>query len=98
MVVVLPEPLGPRKPVTCPTGTCRSSPASARTCPKFLRRPSISMAASVFMGRSLPPIVQIRQVVVEHRAIGEEAFGEKLEGGQDLVLPTRLDGRDELLG
>src|SRR5660397_70342 len=44
IVVVLPEPLGPRKPVTWPVGTERSSSRSARTDPKFLVRPSISTA------------------------------------------------------
>src|SRR5947209_19623070 len=46
MVVVLPEPLGPRKPKTEPAGTARSMPSTAATAPKRLVRPSVSMASS----------------------------------------------------
>src|SRR5438270_7614367 len=44
IVVVLPEPLGPRKPNTLPTGTARSMPSTAAISPKRLVRPRVSMA------------------------------------------------------
>ena len=39
MVVVLPEPLGPRKPKTEPRGTARSTPSTASWWPNRLLRP-----------------------------------------------------------
>src|SRR5580692_1536377 len=42
-VVVLPEPLGPRNPVTRPGWTRNSRWSTARTVPKCLVRPEISM-------------------------------------------------------
>ena len=39
MVVVLPEPLGPRKPKTEPLGTARSTPSTASWWPNRLLRP-----------------------------------------------------------
>ena len=49
MVVVFPEPFGPRKPCTSPRATLRSSPSRARTDPKVLTRPSTSIATSAAM-------------------------------------------------
>ena len=47
IVVVFPDPLGPRKPNTPPSGTVRSSPSIATVRPRLrrysLRSPSISM-------------------------------------------------------
>ena len=43
-VVVLPEPFGPSSENTVPTGTCRSSPSTARTSPKSFVSPCASMA------------------------------------------------------
>ena len=37
IVVVLPEPLGPRKPWTPPSGTFRSRPSTARCGPRRVR-------------------------------------------------------------
>src|ERR687893_692685 len=47
--VVLPAPLGPRKPKTLPGGTSRSRPRRACTRPKSFVRPRASIAA-VAMG------------------------------------------------
>src|SRR5664280_19838 len=43
-VVVLPDPLGPRKPVTRPSGTSKVRSSTARTGPKCLESPWTSMA------------------------------------------------------
>ena len=43
MVVVLPEPFGPRNPYVLPSGTARSMPSTAATLPKCLARPRVSM-------------------------------------------------------
>ena len=47
MVVVLPEPFGPRKPYTAPCGTSRSMPSTAAWSPNRLVRPTVAMAAEV---------------------------------------------------
>src|SRR3954471_3735096 len=51
MVVVLPEPLGPRKPCTPPRGTARSRPSTATTrrprCRNSLRSPVVSTTCSL---------------------------------------------------
>ena len=44
MVVVLPEPFGPRKPCTSPGCTTRSSPSSARVDPNVFTSPTIEIA------------------------------------------------------
>src|SRR4051794_29249253 len=54
MVVVLPAPLGPRKPCTSPAATSRSSPSSARVAPNVLTSRLTPMAlgpATVLPGR-----------------------------------------------
>lgn len=49
MVVVLPEPLGPRNPKTLPRGTVRSSPFTASWPPRYrLVRPCVSMTDGTF--------------------------------------------------
>ena len=47
MVVVLPEPLGPRNPKTEPLGTARSTLSTANWWPKRLLRPVVSILRSV---------------------------------------------------
>ncbi len=49
-VVVLPEPLGPRKPVTLPGATSNLRSSTARTGPKCLDSPRISMADAMSDG------------------------------------------------
>src|ERR1700689_1112185 len=44
MILVLPAPLGPRKPNAQPLGTCMSMPSSAMRSPKRLVKPLVSMA------------------------------------------------------
>src|SRR5262245_8076152 len=44
-IVVLPEPLGPRSPMTSPRFTVRQTPSTARRGPYHLVRPSATMAA-----------------------------------------------------
>ena len=53
MVVVLPEPLGPRKPKTLPRGTRRSIPSTARVPRYRLASPRVSITVSP--GDTLPP-------------------------------------------
>src|SRR3974390_1778053 len=45
IVVVLPDPLGPRKPNTLPAGTRRSIPAAASTDPKRFASDVVSIAS-----------------------------------------------------
>ena len=44
IVVVLPAPLGPRKPNTSPVATSKSTPRTAWTSSKFLTRPWTAIA------------------------------------------------------
>src|SRR5690348_12568136 len=46
MVVVLPEPLGPRKPYTSPASTSRSRPLRARVVPKLLTSPDTTIGGA----------------------------------------------------
>ena len=43
MVVVLPAPLGPKKPKIAPAGTEKEMPSTARKSPKLFVSPSTSM-------------------------------------------------------
>ena len=45
-VVVLPAPLGPRKPTTSPSSTLRSTPSTARTSVAFFPRPVWNVCTS----------------------------------------------------
>jgi len=47
MVVVLPDPLGPRNPKIWPRSTVTSMPSTAVKVPKVFRRPVTSMACSL---------------------------------------------------
>jgi uncharacterized linocin/CFP29 family protein len=47
MVVDLPAPFGPTKPVTCPGAAVNVMPSSATVVPYVLRRSSTSMVASM---------------------------------------------------
>ena len=49
-VVVLPEPFGPRKPVTRPGSTVNDRSSTARTGPKVLERPRISIGSPRVVG------------------------------------------------
>src|SRR5207253_2037528 len=60
-VVVLPAPLGPRRPSTVPGGTARSIPSRAGTSPNRLTRPEATMAACPGLGVS-PKETVIRPV------------------------------------
>jgi hypothetical protein len=61
MVVVLPAPLGPRKPKTSPTSTPKESPSRARREPYSFERSLVSTilmalpAPRTLRGRELPP-------------------------------------------
>jgi hypothetical protein len=53
MVVDLPAPLGPTKPVTCPGLTVNDIPSSATVDPKRLRRPVTSMVAALLISQQV---------------------------------------------
>ena len=56
MVVVFPEPFGPRNPYVLPAGTARSMPSTARRLPKCLAKPRVSTAIpAVSAGNGPPP-------------------------------------------
>src|ERR1041385_6922641 len=48
--VVLPAPLGPRKPKTSPRSTWRSRPLRATTLPYVLRRPCVASTVAIVAG------------------------------------------------
>ena len=52
IVVVLPEPFGPRNPNTLPAGTARFTPSSTLARPKRLDSPSVAMASGSTTGGS----------------------------------------------
>ena len=52
IVVVLPAPLGPRKPKTSPGGDLEATPRTASTSPKDLRRSSTSIAGAMAVRRA----------------------------------------------
>src|ERR1043165_4981685 len=51
MVVVFPEPFGPRKPQTSPSGTAISTSSTASLRPKRLVRPCTSIASDTAMSQ-----------------------------------------------
>ena len=53
-MVVLPDPLGPRKPVTRPAATSKLRSSTARTGPKCLDSPRTSMADGMSDGTRCP--------------------------------------------
>ena len=53
-VVVLPAPLGPRKPWTSPRSTCRSRPSRATVAPKRFTRPEMSITGAPSRGAGDP--------------------------------------------
>src|SRR3954463_12837686 len=65
-VVVLPAPLGPRKPVTDPGWTVKESPSTARTEPKVLLSPLTSTRTGSKRGAEpavlAPPSSSVRSV------------------------------------
>src|ERR1700685_2107205 len=53
-IVVLPDPLGPRSPKTCPVGTCSETPSRARNSPLLnVRTISVASTENSDMGQSL---------------------------------------------
>src|SRR5690606_2487691 len=93
IVVVLPAPLGPRKPNTSPGATSKSTPLTASTCPKLLRSPLTDTAGAL---RSL--VIRFLQIVLgedpEDRSPGvaQQPSGRRhLSGVRHLdQLPERL--------
>jgi hypothetical protein len=64
IVVLLPAPLGPRKPKTSPRATVRETPRTASISPYVLLRSSTSMAGDVeeFMARHDNTTVTVKLV------------------------------------
>ncbi|CKR47832.1 Uncharacterised protein [Mycobacterium tuberculosis] len=85
-VVDLPAPLGPRKPCTSPSRTVRSSPSSARTDPKCLVSPRISMGTWWLSADMCFSLLSFGQEGLVHGAVGQQAFGVDLQGRQHHVV------------
>src|SRR6202000_1830563 len=86
IVVDFPAPLGPRKPCTSPSCTVSSRPSSARTAPKFFVRPWISIGATrLLVGMGFSFLFGFSEEGLVHVAVGHQALGIKLEGGQHHV-------------
>ena len=109
IVVVFPEPFGPRKPNTPPSGTSRSSPAMATVAPcrYCLRRPS-SWITDISLGPSgvrtscpLPPALGARdatRAVPSHHALPvRRARGGRRPGGVGGRDHRGIRGLDVLL-
>ena len=112
MVVDLPAPFGPRKPVMSPGATVRSRPSSALVRPKDLDRPRISTAscaccASPPQGRCRHrvlllsvvngmPCLALREERVVHRRVGHQAVGVDLEGGQHHLFAVVAQHRAQI--
>src|ERR671911_721454 len=75
-VVVLPAPLGPRKPVTEPGSTVKLRSSTARTWPKFLDRPDTTIRPG-WSTTGLPPV--------------RDRCGTSKQRGPTEFLPLRVD-------
>ena len=101
MVVDLPEPFGPRKPCTSPVRTVRSSPSRARTRPKVLTTPFISIAGLPVMTASILMVVRCWPASVWSVSTCAEgvqvlggavqAVGEQFERGDGVPVGDRRD-------
>ena len=85
IVVVLPAPLGPRKPTTCPAGTTNERSSRARTVPYVRRSPSNSSDAPVVVRAISPPFLSWNGIV-SHEKYRKVAFAAR--------RPTGLDAAD----
>src|SRR5262245_28882689 len=87
MVVVLPAPLGPRKPWTSPAVTPSSKPSSARTGPNVLTSPLIAMASLVSL---TVRGCRVRPPTVAHPLVDErDADHQRRGGGHRPGVPRR---------
>src|SRR4029077_14792978 len=102
MVVDLPAPFGPRKPVMSPGATVRPRPSSAFVRPKDLDRPWISTAGCdrvvlarcrdvavimlSFVGCERDAFFTRLEECVVHGGVSHEPLGVDLEGGQHHLL------------
>src|SRR5580698_9177883 len=96
MVVDLPAPFGPTKPVTWPGPTVNVIPSSACTGPNRLRSPSISILA--FMAtrcRSLGPRRVCPQAHLHGAAVCPEAYarGQTTRHDQAATIAVRMTRR-----
>src|SRR5574341_2326195 len=54
MVVVFPEPFGPRKPTTSPRSTAKDTPSTARLAPNALTKPSMRIMRARIIAETDP--------------------------------------------
>src|SRR5262245_53206035 len=87
IMVVLPEPLGPRRPKISPCWIDRSTWSTARRGPKFLVRPCATTAAAMITSARLLP--------QPHHAEAAEQEREAREGGE---VPAQVGHRHPLEG
>src|ERR1700691_978095 len=81
-VVVLPEPLGPRKPVTRPGSTVNDRSSTARTGPKDLESPRISIGSP----RVVAPAVIGATLARAHDLIQSTAWGGNVQVRPALIV------------
>src|SRR5881397_3238587 len=84
MAVVLPAPLGPRRPNTVPSRATMSIPPRARTLPNVFTRPSASIADVVMV---LPSILRwpSRPCAADTRSGGQSPAAALVQQGDRLV-------------
>src|SRR5579884_4524618 len=88
MVVVLPAPLGPRKPNTSPGATWKDTSLTASTGPKLLDRAATSMA-----GGAEAPFVEASDAISHKLTRGRRGFsgGRSREGPTPPSTPSQPD-------
>src|SRR5215468_3847608 len=98
IVVDLPAPFGPRKPVTTPGWTTKSSPATASFSPYRLLRFSTSIIACSLIGNAgnsgTPPTLGITRPA-RHRPSGHKPSRPPMPQGLSAHRPTAYPARRE---
>src|SRR5262245_63233831 len=112
-MVVLPEPLGPRSPMTSPGFTAREKPSTARRGPYHLVIPSATIAAVMVSGAGTGPGRGLRSasrpgprhmrrrprgLLVEVRGLLHRLVGVGVVGREEIGLLPRLHLADPLVG
>src|ERR1700736_5379323 len=95
IVVVLPAPLGPRKPNTSPAATSKSTPRTASTSPNDFARPRTVIAATA--GAPSVEVIPANgtdsgmSLLREDPIQGAARLCQQLAGALDLLLIARVD-------
>src|SRR5690349_12286497 len=96
MVVDLPAPFGPTKPVTWPGWTVKVIPSSAWVEPNRLRSPSISILAFMRRGCRSPGLRRVcPQAHLDGVAVGPQAYARRqtTRPGQAVTIAVRMARR-----